>query len=111
MDEDLRDCSLSQPYALQVLGDSMAPEFPDLCVVIIEPRQRALSGMYVFAEVEGTRWFRQYRRDAEGQEWLVALNDLYPAIALRGLEWRVLGIIRQRNIRRAVKHYRYEPLD
>lgn len=110
MDERLSDCSLSQPYALQVLGDSMEPEFPDQCIVIIEPRQEARSGMYLFAEVEGTRWFRQYRRDGDGQEWLVALNDLYPPIALRGLEWQVLGIIRQRNIRRQIKHYRYESL-
>lgn len=111
MNEDLRDCSLSQPYALQVLGDSMEPEFPDQCIVVIEPTQGARSGMYVFAEVEGTRWFRQYVRDAEGQEWLIALNERYPEIALGGLEWRVLGVIRQRNLRRQIKHYRYDPLD
>lgn len=110
MHNDLSDCSLSQPYALQVLGDSMEPEFPDRCIVVIEPTQRAQSGMYVFAEVEGTGWFRQYVRDEAGGEWLVALNELYPGIALRGLEWRVLGVIRQRNLRRQIKHYSYDPL-
>ena len=54
------------------------------------------------------RWFRQYRRDETGRETLVALNDLYPDIDLTGLEWRVLGIIVQRNIRRQIKHYRYD---
>jgi hypothetical protein len=64
--------------------------------------------MYVFVEVEGVRWFRQYRVDEDGREWLIALNDLYPEIDLTGLEWKVMGVIIQRNVRRKVKHYHYE---
>lgn len=100
-------CSLHEPYALQVLGGEMEPEFPDQCIVIIEPTDQARSGMYVFAEVEGVRWFRQYLRDADGRERLIALNGLYPEIELAGLEWKVLGVIIQRNVRRQVKHYTY----
>ena len=101
-------CAWREPYALQVLGDSMEPEFPDKCIVIIENAERCSNGMYVFVEVEGVRWFRQYRVDENGREWLIALNDLYPEIDLTGLEWKVLGIIIQRNVRRKVKHYRYQ---
>ncbi|MBF0255466.1 MAG: S24 family peptidase [Gammaproteobacteria bacterium] len=97
-------CSLSENYAAQVLGDSMEPEFPDQCVVIIHPSDRAYNGAYVFAEVEGVRWFRQYLRDAEG-EHLIALNPLYPEIPLRDLDWKIIGVVVQRNIRRKVKHY------
>jgi len=104
---DSGGCALQEPFALQVLGDQMEPEFPDKCIVIIEPTAQCRDGMYVFAEVEGVRWFRQYRRDARGNEWLIALNDLYPEIALSGLEWQVLGVIIQRNVRRKVKHYTY----
>ena len=100
-------CASSEPFALQVLGDSMEPEFPDQCIVIIEPSEQRIPGSYVFAEVEGVRWFRQYVRDDGDVEWLIALNDLYPAIDLTGLEWKVLGLITQRNVRRKVKHYRY----
>lgn len=100
-------CALHEPFALQVLGPDMEPEFPDRCVVIIEPSDACRSGMYVFAEVEGVRWFRQYRRDAQGREWLVALAEHFPDIELTGLEWKVLGIIIQRNIRRQIKHYDY----
>ena len=32
----MSNCASSEPYALQVLGDSMAPEFPDGCVVVSE---------------------------------------------------------------------------
>ncbi|NEX19707.1 S24 family peptidase [Thiorhodococcus mannitoliphagus] len=100
-------CSLHEPYALQVLGNEMEPEFPDRCIVIIEPTDQCPNHAFVFADVEGVRWFRQYARDAAGKERLVALNALYPDIELEGLAWSVLGVIIQRNIRRQVKHYDY----
>jgi len=101
-------CARCEPFALQVLGDSMEPEFPDKCIVIIEQAERCSHGMYVLVEVEGMRWFRQYRVDEQGKEWLVALNQLYPEIDLTGHAWKVMGVIIQRNIRRRVKHYHYE---
>jgi len=101
-------CAWREPFALQVLGDSMEPEFPDECIVIIEHAERCSDGMYVFVEVEGVRWFRQYQVDEQGKEWLIAINSLYPEIDLTGLEWKVMGVIIQRNIRRKVKHYSYE---
>ena len=98
---------MQEPFDLKVLGDQMEPEFPDKCIVIIDPADQCRHGMYIFVEVEGVRWFRQYRRDADGTEWLVALNGLYPEIDLTGLEWKVLGVIIQRNVRRKIKHYEY----
>lgn len=103
---DSSGCSLHEPYALQVLGEEMEPEFPDRCIIIIEPRDQCANESYVFVEVEGVRWFRQYVRDASGAQRLIALNPLYPDIALDGLEWSILGVVIQRNIRRQVKHYR-----
>lgn len=104
---DSTGCALQEPYALQVLGDEMEPEFPDRCIIIIEPSERCHHGHYVFAEVEGVRWFRQYLEETPGSARLVALNPLYPEIELHGLEWSVLGLIIQRNIRRKIKHYDY----
>lgn len=100
-------CAMQEPFALQVLGPDMEPEFPDKCIVIIEPTDRCRSGMYVFAEVEGVRWFRQYVRDESGREWLVSLNQTFPNIDVTQLQWTVLGVIIQRNIRRQIKHYEY----
>jgi hypothetical protein len=100
-------CALQEPFALQVIGPDMEPEFPDKCIIIVEPTAACSSGMYVFAEVEGVRWFRQYLRDTNGREALVSLNERFPDIDLTGLEWTVLGVIIQRNIRRKVKHYEY----
>ena len=104
---DETGCAWREPFALQVLGDSMEPEFPDKCVVLIDHADRCSDGMYVFVEVEGVRWFRQFRVDENGREWLIALNDLYPEIDVTDLEWKVMGIIIQRNIRRKIKHYQY----
>jgi len=112
--DPLSSCSNSEPFALQVIGDSMEPEFPDECIVVIEPSDWCQHGMYIMALVEGVRWFRQYLKDDNGER-LIALNDLYPPIALAGLEWKVEGIIMQRNLRRhqspsgrrEVKHYKY----
>jgi SOS-response transcriptional repressor LexA len=97
-------CAIKENHAAQVLGDSMEPEFPDRCVVVIHPSNRAYHGAYVFAEVEGVRWFRQYLKDAEGER-LVALNPQYPVISVAQLEWKILGVVVQRNIGRKIKHY------
>jgi len=107
-------CSESEPFALQVLGDSMEPEFPDGCIVTIEPSEQCLSGMYIMCLVEDTRWFRQYIKDEQGER-LVALNDIYPEIPLQGLQWKSEGVIMQRVLRRTQspsgrresKHYSY----
>ena len=100
-------CALQEPFALQVLGPDMEPELPDKCIVIIEPTEVRRSGTYVFAEVEGVRWLRQYKRDSEGREWLLALNPAFPEIEVTRLDWKVLGVVIQRNIRRNIKHYDY----
>ncbi|MGV6826636.1 MAG: S24 family peptidase [bacterium] len=100
-------CSESEPFALQVLGNSMEPEFPENCIIMVEPTDAAISGMYVMVMVDGTRWFRQYMKDDQGER-LIALNSLYPEIPLEGLDWKIEGVIMQRNIKRQVKHYDYQ---
>ncbi len=104
---DSTGCSLLEPFALQVLGDDMEPELPDRCIVIVEPTDRRRNGTYVVADVEGVRWLRKYVRTSNGAERLIAENRIYPDIELDGLEWRVLGVVIQRNIRRKIKHYDY----
>lgn len=110
MEPDLKsDCALSEPYALQVLGNEMEPEFPDQCIVVIDPTDNCSDGAFVFIEVDGVRWFRQYREDQAGNKWLAAVNPLYPDIELNGLEYKILGVIVQRNIRRKIKRYAHHP--
>lgn len=115
MSDPLSSCSNSEPFALQVLGNSMEPEFPEDCIIIIEPADWCQSGMYIMCMVEDTRWFRQYFKDDQGER-LVALNEIYPEIPLEGLKWKMEGFVVQRTLRRNqtttgkrdVKHYEYD---
>ena len=43
-------CNGSESFALQVLGPSMAPEFPAGCIVIVEPSGVVSDGCFVVAE-------------------------------------------------------------
>jgi len=99
------DCSYAEPFALQVLGDSMEPEFPDKCVIVIAPADACYNGAFVVAEAVGDRWFRQYIEDDQGNKKLVPLNGQYPVIQLKDGEYKIEGVIIQRNIKRQVKHY------
>lgn len=105
-----QDCSYNELYPLQVLDDSMAPEFPAKSVIVIEPAEACATGAYVIALVGDERWFRQFVRAADGSECLVAVNDSYPAIELKQGDYQITGVIVQRNIGRKIKHYQpYRP--
>ena len=96
-------CASSEPYALQVTDDSMEPEFPMHCIVIIDPFPQCEDGAFVVAEYDGVRWFRRFviRDDCR---FLLPLNERYPEIELRD-PFAILGLVVQRNVKRKIKHY------
>lgn len=100
-----QDCSYNELYPLQVLDDSMEPEFPDKCVIIIEPSHICASGAFVVATVDGERWFRRFITDRDNKSRLIALKAGYPDIELDGTNYQIEGIIVQRNIGRDKKRY------
>jgi len=85
----------------------MEDEFPDKCIIIIEHFDGKIPNSYIMAEVDNTKWFRQYKIDSDGREYLYACNKIYPDIELNNVDWKVLGLIRQRNISRKIKTYTY----
>ncbi len=98
-------CSALEPYALRVLGDSMEPEFPDGCVVIVDPGHTPRDGSYVVVEYAGDVFFRQLVIDGE-RRFLKPLNPKYgsfeltPPYTIRG------GVVQQVGQRRSQrKHY------
>lgn len=84
-------CSGSDPFALQVLGDSMLPEFKEGDIIVIEPDGVIKDGSFVFATHDGEYIFRQLKMDGD-KYYLVALNDAYPILEIPGLE-AVHGVI------------------
>lgn len=99
-------CSGGESFALRVLGDSMAPEFVEGEIIVIEPDGALRDGSYVLAQVAGEWTFRQLARS--GQGWcLRALNPAYPEQALPDLA-AVYGVVIQKAVpgrRRQSKHY------
>lgn len=99
-------CSAAESFALMVLGDSMAPEFCEGEIIIIEPEGLATDGSYVLAQLGGEWIFRQLVRDGDGWR-LRPLNPAYPAAAIDDLSC-VKGVIIQKSRpgrRRETKRY------
>lgn len=100
------DCSGAEPFALMVLGDSMAPEFVEGEVIVVEPEGLASDGSFVVAQVDGDWMLRQLVRKNGG--WLLhAVNPAFPAAAIADLS-PVRGVVIQKSRpgrRRSIKRY------
>ncbi|HSD60747.1 MAG TPA: S24 family peptidase [Burkholderiales bacterium] len=105
-DVTLDACSGAEPFALMVLGDSMAPEFAEGEIIIIEPEGLAQDGSFVLAQVSGEYIFRQLR-ERDGRWRLEALDPRYPALDIPDLG-AVKGVVIQKQkpgARRSRKSY------
>jgi SOS-response transcriptional repressor LexA len=98
-------CSELEPYALRVMGDSMAPEFWDGCIIIVEPRLSAQSGEFAVVDYAGDTIFRQFVVE-DGRRLLKPLNDAYETVELAG-PFTVRGVVVQRASRRRKDHKHY----
>jgi SOS-response transcriptional repressor LexA len=67
------DCAGAEPFALMVLGDSMAPEFSDGDVIVVEPEGLAGDGAYVVAKVDDGWTLRQLVKAGDG--WQLRAPD------------------------------------
>ena len=100
----------SESFALMVLGDSMAPEFNEGEIIVVEPDGATRDGSFVLAFV-GEEWtFRQLRRVGAGAGegwWLQPLNPAYAGTPLPDLA-ALRGVVIQKALpgrRRASKRY------
>ena len=99
-------CGGGESFALMVLGDSMAPEFSEGEIIIVEPDGRVGAGSFVIAQVAGEWTFRQLA-GCEGGWQLRPLNPAYPVLDLDDLS-AVRGVVIQKSRpgrRRALKRY------
>lgn len=99
-------CSELEPYALRVMGDSMAPEFWDGCIIIVEPRLTAQSGQYAVVDYAGETIFRQVI-ETDGRRYLKPLNDHYDTVEITG-PFSVRGVVIQRAGTRRAHHKHFE---
>jgi len=104
---DLGNCSASEPFALRVIGDDMAPEFRDGQILIVDPGGRVTSGSYVIARRGDELIFRQLL--IEQNEWILhALDPALGDIPLTNRVADIVGVVSQRSGRRRSEHKRYD---
>jgi DNA polymerase V len=101
----MSSCTGKDPIALQVLGDSMEPEFMDGHIIVIEPDGVVENGSYVFAMHEEEYIFRQLAIE-DDKYYLKPLNEKYPTINVSGLD-AIHGVITQRAGKRRKEHKSY----
>jgi len=99
-------CVEAEPFALRVLDDSMEPEFPRGCIVIVDPTGRARDGAYVLAEQHDALVLRRLRLRG-GAARLEALDGRYASADLDDLG-ALRGVVTQRAGARRREHKRYE---
>lgn len=103
---DPGSCTGAESFALMVLGYSMAPEFNEGEIIIIEPEGLARDGSFVLAWTHNEWTFRQLIGGPD--QWrLHALNPAFADQALDDLS-AVRGVIIQKALpgrRRASKRY------
>lgn len=100
------NCSNLEPYALRVLGDSMEPEFPDGCVVIVDPGAAPRDGAFVIVEFAGDVFFRQLVFEGE-RRFLMPLNAKYGGFELTP-PYAIRGAVVQKAGRRRAQRRHYE---
>ena len=106
-DSDLANCSASEPFALQVIGNDMAPEFCDGHIVIIDPGGRIHDGCFVIARCGSEHLLRQLRADGDGWR-LHALGDGVDDVPLVNGLADIAGVVSQRSGTRRHHHKRYD---
>ena len=94
-----------EPFALRVIGDTMAPEFVDGAIIVIEPSGVVKDGSYVLARHNDEYIFRQLIF-GEGVYYLKTLAEGHEPIEIPDLV-AVEGVIIQQGARRKAdrKHY------
>ena len=94
----------SEPYALQNIGDMMAPEFSENCIIIVDPSMPIHNKAYVIIDFNDELYFRQYFEE-NGRKVLRCINSVYAEIELDS-NFEVHGcIIQQKQRKQKSLHY------
>jgi len=94
----------SESFALQNLGDMMAPEFSENCIIIVDPGMKIHHQAYAVIDYQGELYFRQFI-EIGNKPLMRCLNDNYGDINLEG-EYTVRGcVVQQKQRKQIALHY------
>ena len=95
-----------EPFALRVIGDSMAPEFQDGHIIVVDPGYPCMSGVFAVVENGQEVLFGQFFQE-NGRCWLQYINPAFDPVELKP-GFHIKGVVTQRNTRRRKDMKRYE---
>ena len=94
----------SESFALQNLGDMMAPEFSENCIIIVDPGMRVHDQAYAVIDYQGELYFRQFI-NKDDRTLMRCLNNTYEDIELTD-EYTVRGcVVQQEQRKQTALHY------
>ncbi|MCP4187814.1 MAG: S24 family peptidase [Gammaproteobacteria bacterium] len=104
--DELTQCGASEPFALRVIGDDMAPEFCGGNIVIVDPGGLVKSGCFVVVQVDGDILLR-HLQIVNNRYHLIALREGVAELWLDGTA-SIVGVISQRAGHRRKERKRYD---
>jgi SOS-response transcriptional repressor LexA len=106
---DASSCGSSEPFALRVIGNEMAPEFEDGHIIIVDPGGQLKTGCFVIARTEGDVILRQLM--IEGDDYRLKSSKVGRTdIVLNRTDCDLLGVVSQRAGKRRKHHKRYDAI-
>ena len=95
-----------EPFALRVIGDSMAPEFLDGHIIVVDPGFPLMNGVYAVVKNGEEILFGQFVKEETACRIRYLNPEFEPVTLESGFE--VKGVITQRNSRRRKDMKRYD---
>lgn len=102
---DMGGCGSSEPFALQVVDDSMEPEFKRGCIIVIDPSGVVEHESYIIATVENGYIFRQLVKE-NGKLYIQPLNEAYQHEKREITQEAIFGVVVQQSGTRGKKSER-----
>lgn len=103
-------CSSSALIALQILDDSMAPEFTPGQIVVVDNNARLYNGVFVVVQI-GEDWLiRRWQPCSDETVLLEALSDRVDSVRVEASSVNVKGVVVQKAGRRRKDRRHYRPL-
>ena len=94
----------SEPYALQNIGDMMASEFSENCIIIVDPGMPIHHQAYAIIDYKDELYFRQYI-EQNNRQFIRCLNSSHPEIELID-DFEVRGcVVQQKQRKQRSLHY------
>jgi phage repressor protein C with HTH and peptisase S24 domain len=94
----------SESFALQNLGDMMAPEFSENCIIVVDPGMRIHDRAYAIIDYQDELYFCQFV-NVDNKPLMHCLNNAYEDIELIGV-YNVKGcVVQQKQRKQTALHY------